>query len=430
MIGFWILTRVANKEKIFSTCGAMSSLPGPQTTTTTTVRGGWSTSICDLFADPSNRSNCCALACCGLLLHDKNAHLLQQLSPQNPSSSSSASRSNRFGSSGWNRLLVYVGIPLSVMGLLLTLRSYTIGNKDDNNNNIDGKVAILWSVIIFVTFVVLVVVLSLRARNERIQLRQAILTKLYHYQQQHANTNNDSSSPATTTEENEEEKEEDSNDQGADPLLVPPPNQAIARRVAENLTVESYMQLQMEDTHAAHGVCGCFRNDRSPQLQQTLDLGEETLEETTEKPKDFCTVLFHLLSRLCCGCMCDNLLQCCGLCALGQEHRQLQLLLLEEEKHGLLQTDYITHQPFTDYYPLIEQLRADQSHSLYQHCCNAISRLSKQLVRILGITIALAAVVSVTPFIEPGFGIKNLGVVSFQNEKEIYQAKLKLTLTT
>ena len=51
-----------------------------------------------------------------------------------------------------------------------------------------------------------------------------------------------------------------------------------------------------------------------------------------------------------------------------------------------------------------------KSHSPYQHCCYSTSRLSKQLVRILGISIVLAAIVAVTPYIGPDFGIQNLVV--------------------
>ena len=348
-----------------------------------TVRGGWSTSICDLFADPSNRSNCCALACCGLLLHDKNAHLLLPHSRR----------------SGWNRLGVYLGIPIVVVGALLTGKSYAI---DDNSP--DEEIAV-WDMSILGTFAILVLVLSLLARNERIQLRQAVLAKLNHYQQRgqgSTRTNNDD------------------DDEDADAVMggTVPPNQTIARTVG-NLTVDAYLQLQSSDTHAAHTFC-CFTNDRGSQYPQALAGGENlegsnrVMSTTTEGgqglPRDFCSVLFECLSRICCGAICNCFCQCCGVCALGQEHRELQLLL-EDDHSELLQTDYITHQPYADYFPLIQQLRSDQSHSPYQHCCYATSRLSKQLVRILGIAIVLATIVAVTPYIDPDFGIQNLVVV-------------------
>ena len=42
-----------------------------------TNQDGWSTSINGLLDDPSRRSNCCALTCCGIFLSDRNAHLMQ-----------------------------------------------------------------------------------------------------------------------------------------------------------------------------------------------------------------------------------------------------------------------------------------------------------------------------------------------------------------
>ena len=39
-------------------------------------RGGFSTSICDIFNNPNSRTDCCAVACCGVLSSDRNRYLL------------------------------------------------------------------------------------------------------------------------------------------------------------------------------------------------------------------------------------------------------------------------------------------------------------------------------------------------------------------
>jgi hypothetical protein len=39
-------------------------------------RGGFHTSICDIFRDPHRRTDCCAVACCGVLSSDRSLFLL------------------------------------------------------------------------------------------------------------------------------------------------------------------------------------------------------------------------------------------------------------------------------------------------------------------------------------------------------------------
>jgi len=65
-----------------------------------TFKGGFSTSICDLFQNPYERSSCCALTCCGTCLQDRNEYLLRGEMPP----------------PWWIRLLVYGG---GTVGLLI-----------------------------------------------------------------------------------------------------------------------------------------------------------------------------------------------------------------------------------------------------------------------------------------------------------------------
>jgi hypothetical protein len=39
-------------------------------------RGGFSTSICDIFKNPNSSTDCCAVACCGVLSSDRNRYLM------------------------------------------------------------------------------------------------------------------------------------------------------------------------------------------------------------------------------------------------------------------------------------------------------------------------------------------------------------------
>ena len=60
-----------------------------------TYRGGFHTSICDIFRDPHRRTDCCAVACCGILSSDRSLYLLTGERPPPL----------------WTRVLMYFVIP-------------------------------------------------------------------------------------------------------------------------------------------------------------------------------------------------------------------------------------------------------------------------------------------------------------------------------
>jgi hypothetical protein len=73
-------------------------------TTRTYYRGGFSTSLCDLFHDPYDRTSCCAITCCGTFLQDRNTFLLTGERPP----------------PWWMRIIGYiVGFILATMGGVL-----------------------------------------------------------------------------------------------------------------------------------------------------------------------------------------------------------------------------------------------------------------------------------------------------------------------
>ena len=93
------------------------------------------------------------------------------------------------------------------------------------------------------------------------------------------------------------------------------------------------------------------------------------------------------------------------MCAIAQEDRELQLMLDQKQ----LQVDYITFQPYDDYYPAIQALRTAKDGSLIRHW-RALSLLSYNLVKILVTCLVVLTIVAVLQ-LDPKFQIQNLIVV-------------------
>lgn len=97
-----------------------------------------------------------------------------------------------------------------------------------------------------------------------------------------------------------------------------------------------------------------------------------------EYAKDFCSRLWYCGYRMC------GLCQCCGLCAIGQEEREVNRLVSPQERS----IDYVTFQPHDGYYTEITSLRSQRNPSLMAHF-RAISNLSTKLLKALAIYIAI-----------------------------------------
>lgn len=74
----------------------------------------------------------------------------------------------------------------------------------------------------------------------------------------------------------------------------------------------------------------------------------------------------------CCGRLCGWNLQCCGMCALAQEGREVERLMVVPK------LDYLTYQPVLNYAPVLWNNRADSSTPWYHHF-TTLSKLSKNL---------------------------------------------------
>ena len=113
--------------------------------------------------------------------------------------------------------------------------------------------------------------------------------------------------------------------------------------------------------------------DRGNNEDANIDGGENN------SPKGFYLGALSFLEKLCCGMLCGCNLQLCGMCAIAQESRHLRDALPTNMRPGLWQRDYITMQPWKEYYPSILRLRlSNQIHCLPHF--KALSRLSRRIL--------------------------------------------------
>ena len=112
-------------------------------------------------------------------------------------------------------------------------------------------------------------------------------------------------------------------------------------------------------------------------------------------------------NRVFCVAMCDSFCQCCGVCGLSQEYRELRTILPAET----LQADYITHEPYANYFGRIQRLRALRATSWRLHTTWAVSDLTRVLCKIVLASLAFLTVLAVSG-LDPNFHFANLYLVS------------------
>jgi hypothetical protein len=312
-------------------------------------RGGFSTSICQMFRDPMRRTDCCAIACCGVLSSDRNRYLLfGELPPPL-----------------WRRLLMYLIIPalfiasLNYFAVEVTIpasggSNSAYGNddqKDDGGTTI--KVAPLPLRLAFYAYLIF---LGIRGRIEKTKTRREIMMKLYR----------ESAS-------------------------------ARGEQVDSN-QMAHYVHQHRLDVTRAHSSCSCC-------YAKDLPVDDDDSGFDNEVEGDFCTRLWDCLSKTfwaaCCGCWC----QCCSACAIAQEEREIEKLTGNVEP----KMDYITFQPFAEYFPAIQHLNENQIRSFVQHA-KAISKLSVKLLQNLGGAVAILVLFALSD-IDRNFTFSNMIVL-------------------
>jgi hypothetical protein len=169
--------------------------------------------------------------------------------------------------------------------------------------------------------------------------------------------------------------------------------------------LQLFVQRHNLDTIRAHCCWSfCYAHDHDFIDETGVTSRQSNVEDDEDIPEnDFCTRLWGFLSAIfwCCGCWC----QCFGICALAQEEREVNRLTENED----LKIDYITFQPYSEYYPLIKDLRYNQIKSPWKHF-RAISELSRKLLKNAAAALVVLLIVALSN-IDSTFTWENLVVL-------------------
>lgn len=263
-------------------------------------RGNFSSSISDLFSDPYDRSSCCAFACCGILLSDRNRHAHDGTMPTN----------------WWLRCACVVALAISC-------------------------------IVFFPLFVILLALIAVSQTMMRAQFRRQLKESI-------ANS-------AGTTEDRHALPVHYccSEERRAHRMIACIPNDIIY--IYRNNTSEEEEEEQQQQQ----------------QLPGSSSFADTTSTSLDRKPTDLCDWIWKLVAATCCG-VAGCWIHCCGICAVGQEHRELRKRLPPERFYF----DYITFQPYAEYLPKLEYLRRTNTTSFTEHF-KSLSILSQLLVRFL-----------------------------------------------
>lgn len=338
-----------------------------------TYRGGFSSSVVDGMFEDHGHSDCCVLTCCGILLYDRNVYLLTGKRP---------SWKGRCGIVTCFCLVLVVGILAMMVAAYLynyelehikELESKGRKTNQDDISRMDTvkkltNLAHICRVLVWVTAFYLL----LKAAQYRYRARRFLMAKLYEQR--------------ASSEDNQTELENAT----AETPLVP---------LTASEELKNYLQDEKRNICCATAPLGCVPKDA------IVDPSSTAAPIQNNDSTDLCHFLFKILSCLCCGGCCNCWCQCLGLCAIAQEDHELQRILPKAK----FEVDYITFQPFAEYFPKLEALRQDKVNNLLTHV-STLSELSTHLCRALGVALAFLTLVAFSGY-DPLFQPAHLLVV-------------------
>ncbi|KAI2509410.1 hypothetical protein MHU86_5043 [Fragilaria crotonensis] len=129
------------------------------------------------------------------------------------------------------------------------------------------------------------------------------------------------------------------------------------------------------DLISAHAPCGCYKGD----------VAFEELEAPL--PSNLCDFMWQSFMACCCEYSYNRFLQCCGICGVAQESREIDKMFPPHRRAF----DYVTMQPVLEYYSYILVARADRKGKLFD-CFLSLSSLSRNILQsylLIGGAIAL-----------------------------------------
>lgn len=317
---------------------------------------GFSTSISSLFVSPTTaQSDCCSMACFGVLQADRTRFLLTGTPPPSP----------------LRRVLLHVFVPL---GLFLLAGWCAVNIRDASVNQF------------FSTFLVLLICAylisgCLRGTVKRVQVREEMLWRM-----READAIREQS--GYTDEEAREAIEQMGGIRGLEG--VPESHLAGDGEFFHGLDLGQ----DRSEMGCAHRMCGCYSSDLS-----TRSVDSEP------RPRDVCGCLWRAFVELCCHRVCNCFLQFCGCCGLAQEAREIERLVPASKRRF----DYVTFEPYVEFYGPIVQLREGKNSGLWDHY-GALSHLSLMLIKSLGVILVVLFLLSLIGS-NPNFRLNNMAVL-------------------
>jgi len=272
-----------------------------------------------LVDDPSRKSNCCALTCCGVFLYDRTNYVVTGNRPN------------------WKqRRILYLLVPfvlLMASAIAATAQTLCVDPSDGSQCQTDNSPLILQFVL-----VLYLILLCAFGHRKHANLRQVVHQKM----------------------------------RGDDNDPLPMPDEiALVAKPTGCCSCYGYDVVLVDDDDDGNGNGNGDGNNASHEDPDTIPLPGSG---------DLSTWLFKAWSSVCCGRFLNCWCQCCGMCAIGQEDRELELLLRREDKEEALRIDYITFQPYSEYFPGIHRLQTSGDESLKNHYAS-LSSLSKKILR-------------------------------------------------
>jgi len=306
---------------------------------------GFSTSIFDLFSDPAQeRVDCCALTCCGVLQNDRDRYLVQGIRPPGP----------------LKRCTVHFLFPASIFMMAGLVATHVA----------DVRVNQIASTVLVLALLLYLYLQCYKGRSKRIEIRKDLLYLKYQIQNQPGGGGDSEDGLLLALEHHRPLSEDEDNYEGELPLY--------------------YLGQSKRDFQCAHPCClvGFYADDRKSRCTSTapdspaanpnsslLASGATGGGANSSGMPNLCRCLYtsvcswpctgnggnssksgRPLAALCCGMH----VQLCGLCAIAQEAREIENVLLPPSYRRI---DYVTMQAMTDYYPAIYRAKWKEEES-------------------------------------------------------------------
>lgn len=333
-------------------------------------RGMFSSSLCDMFSNSaSSKTDACALACCGIWLWERNQFLLQGTYPK-----------------AWRQrpIETFIVVLLVASAIVWTLAPASMGLQ-----------------ICLMIIIALGIWRILEFEYSRSGFRHELAVEEYRRQSLANNMTVDQYSEddsggggdglGVEGETQQTTSSNNNNDTGSSRRVLSPQSSSSAlfdsldeRQKQKGL--QQYLSRNWDEINGPHNFFDFVRND-------TVPTGEYEYYDDDEE-RDFCSCLWQCLASTFCNTCCMCWCLCCGMCAIAQEHRHLVKVLPDSPE--LWQRDYVTMQPWSDYFPRILQLRNTENMRFSAHF-RALSQLSLRLVQAIGLFLVFAIVVTLLP---------------------------------